>query len=73
MRIHADTDPKTIVSEPESELVEPKLFETWSRNRSRNYILNKYLLQSVWRMLELKKTHFYLHWYCTGSNGTVIE
>ena len=36
------------VAEPESE---PKLFETWSRNQSRNYFLNKYLLQSVWRML----------------------
>ena len=28
---------------------EPKLFETWSP--SRNYLFNKYLLQSVWRML----------------------
>ena len=37
----------TCVAEPEP--VEPKLFETWSRRR--NYLLNKSLLQSVWRML----------------------
>ena len=28
----------------------PKLFEVWSRN----YLFNKYLLQSVWRMLGFK-------------------
>ena len=27
----------------------PKFFEIWSRNR--NCLLNKYLLQSIWRML----------------------
>ena len=35
------------VAEPEP--VEPKLFET--RSRSRNYIYNKKILQSDWRML----------------------
>ena len=33
------------VAEPET--VKPKLFEI----RSRNHLLNKYLLKSVWRML----------------------
>ena len=45
-----DPDPQYWEPEP----VEPKLFETWSRNRSRNYLLIHnvtYLLQSVWRML----------------------
>ena len=43
----------------------PKLFETWSL--SRNYLFNKYLLQSVLRMLGWRKafieTYFLLH-YC---------
>ena len=38
-----------------AEPVESKLFETWSQSqshsRSRNYLFNKYFLQSVWRML----------------------
>ena len=37
------------VAESESEPVEPKLFEIWSR--SRNYLFNKYFLPSVWRMI----------------------
>ena len=43
----AKQDPFSSVAKPEP--VEPKLFEIWSR--SRNYHFNKYLLQSVWRML----------------------
>ena len=39
----------TSVAEPEP--VEPKLFETWSRNRSKKYFFIEYLLRSVWRML----------------------
>ena len=46
------------VAEPEQ-----KLFET--RSRSRIYLLNKYLLQSVWRMLGWRKTNSYLHCYRT--------
>ena len=33
--------------------MEPKLFEALNQSRSRNYCINKYLLQSVWRMLVL--------------------
>ena len=40
-------------------VAEPKLFDIWSR--SRNYLFNKYLLQSVWSMLGSRKTNFYLH------------
>ena len=40
--------PPSILAEPEK----PKLFEIWSRN----YLFNKYLLQSVWRMLGWRKT-----------------
>ena len=32
-------------------VAEPKLFETWSRSRSRNKIFNKHFLQSIWKML----------------------
>ena len=39
------------------EPVEPNLVENWSR--SRNYLLNKYLLSSGWRMLE-----YFLWYYC---------
>ena len=39
------------VAEPEPVPVEPKLFETWRWNRSQNFLFNKYLLLSVWRML----------------------
>ena len=57
------------VAEPESKPVEPKLFETWSRNwsRSRNDIFNKNVLQSVWRMLGRKKNSIEacsLWYYC---------
>ena len=45
------------IADPEP--VEPKLFYIWSRNRI--YLLNKFLLQSFWRMLESRKTIFYLH------------
>ena len=55
------------ISVAEQEPVEPTLFEIWSR--SRNDLLNKYLLQTVWRIIGRRKTNFYLHWYCT----TVIE
>ena len=41
--------------------MEPTLFEIWSR--SRNDLLNKYLLQTVWRIIGRRKTNFYLHWY----------
>ena len=44
-----------------AEKVVPKLFEIWSRN----YLFNKYLLQSVWRMPGWRKTNCYLHWYGT--------
>ena len=41
--------------ESEPEPVEPKLFETWSRHRSRSRIsfknFNKYFLESVCKML----------------------
>ena len=51
----------TSVAEP----VEPKLFETWCRRRSRNYLPNKYLLQSVLRMLGWRKTSIKTHSYGT--------
>ena len=34
----------------EETVEQKKLFETWNRT----YLFNKYLLQSVWRMLELE-------------------
>ena len=43
------TDDKVIRSVAEPEQVEPKLFQIW--NRSQNYPFNKYLLQSVRRIL----------------------
>ena len=39
----------------------PKIFEIWSR--SRNYLFNKYLLHSVWRMLGRRKTYLYKLYY----------
>ena len=45
----------TSVAEP----VEPNLVETWSW--SRNYLINKYLLQSVRRMLGRRKSNFYVY------------
>ena len=53
------------VAEPEP--VEPKLFETWSR--SWNYLFNKYLLQSVWRMLGWRKTSIATYGI---SHGTTV-
>ena len=38
-------------SDPELVEVEPKLFETWIRSRSRSYLFNKCFLPSVLRML----------------------
>ena len=38
---------------------------------SRNYLNDKYLVQTVWRMLGWRKTNFYLYWYSTTT--TVIE
>ena len=53
------------VAEPEP--VEPKFFGDLEPEPKIN--LNKYFLQSVWRMLRRRKAHFYLYYYST----TVVE
>ena len=53
------------VAEPEP--VEPKLFGDLEPEPKIN--LNKYFLQSVWRMLRRRKANFYLYYYST----TVVE
>ena len=58
---------KSSVAEPQP--VAPKLFEIWSRN----CLFNKYLLQSLWRMLGWRKTNFYLHWDLHTFCGTTFK
>ena len=55
------------VAEPEP--VELKLFETWSRSwsRSRNYIYFLNLLQKVWRLLTVRKTHLKFNGYLKNN------
>ena len=57
---------ETNVAEPEPEPVEQKFFETCSR--SRNYLWNKYLLQSVvgWRKTSIE-TYFLWYYYCYST------
>ena len=71
---HITTVIQCSISEPEP--VDPKLFEIWSR--SRNYLFNKYVLQSVWRMQGWRKTSIetYFLWYryycySTGLSGNM--
>ena len=52
--LHNIPEVLSLVSVAEPEPVEPKLFEIWSR--SGNYLFNKYLLQSVWRLSTLKQS-----------------
>ena len=51
--------------------MEPKLFETWSRNRSRNYLCSKYFLSQFGGCQDEEKTPLRRTGtsYCTGAGA----